>query len=347
MGTSRYLINGKFLEQTITGVQRYANEMLLQLDKLCCRSGIELSLGYSQSAKIIPELYNIKTLLIGKHSGVVWEQFDLPFYAIKEKYTVINFCNASSLVKPDIVFIHDVQLITIPNNFSLLYRVWGRLLLFNSAKRAKFICTVSNFSKDEIINKLNINCEIFIIHSAWQHIKRIASDNSIYKRYPEIKKKDFFFAMSSLSPNKNFEWIVENAKNNPDQWYVVAGNINNKLFAKSKLEEVNNCLFVGRITDGEAKQLMTDCKAFLYPSFYEGFGLPPLEAISCGASCIVSDIDVLHEVYDDTVGYINPYDSNCKISNELIKDGENILQKYSWEESAYAFLALLNKENVR
>ena len=80
---------------------------------------------------------------------------------------------------------------------------------------------------------------------------------------------------------------------------------------------------------------MVDCKAFLFVTFYEGFGLPPLEALASGASCvIVSDTEVMHEVFGEDAVYVSPQEYNYEL-NSLVKEcGKTCLEKYSWDRSA-------------
>ena len=99
------------------------------------------------------------------------------------------------------------------------------------------------------------------------------------------------------------------------------------------------------VSDEEAKTLMRDCSAFLFPSFYEGFGIPPLEAISAGAKqVVVSDTEVMHEIFGDGVIYVDPNNYNIElldfpeISNTQISE---LLKKYSWKKSAETLLELL------
>ena len=86
---------------------------------------------------------------------------------------------------------------------------------------------------------------------------------------------------------------------------------------------------------------MKKCKAFIHPSLYEGFGLPPLEAMSVGARCIVSNVSSLPEIYGRSVWYIDPYNYNeinlGKIMMEEIEDNTVVLNKYSWNKSAELF----------
>lgn len=102
---------------------------------------------------------------------------------------------------------------------------------------------------------------------------------------------------------------------------------------------------LGFVSDEEAKTLMRDCSAFLFPTFYEGFGIPPLEAISAGAKqVVVSDTDVMHEIFGDGVVYVDPNDCNIALSDfPEISETQvyGLLAKYSWKKSAETLLELL------
>ena len=97
---------------------------------------------------------------------------------------------------------------------------------------------------------------------------------------------------------------------------------------------------MGYVSDEEAKALMIHCKAFLFPTFYEGFGMPPMEALSCGARAIVSDTPTMNEVYGNTVYYINPNNANVdleKLVMTKVEPAENVLSRFSWRKSAEMF----------
>lgn len=104
---------------------------------------------------------------------------------------------------------------------------------------------------------------------------------------------------------------------------------------------------LGYVSDEEAKTLMRDCKAFLFPSIYEGFGIPPLEAMSAGCKrIIVSDTEVMHEIFGDSVEYINSTsrDYNIDIDLKVLeKDKKNVLKSYSWEMSAKYLYSLIER----
>lgn len=340
----KVIINGRFLLQRITGVQRYAYELLLELDKIV--QPLEFELAVPPETKNIPKYKNIRVVKIGHLHNHLWEQFSFGVYVKKKKAISLNLCNSAPLLSPDVVCIHDVKIKARPRDFSRKFLLWYNLLFFNVCRRAKMIITVSEFSKKEICKYFNVNSNrITVVSNAWQHFERISYDEDSLKKY-SLEKYDYYFAMSSLEPNKNFRWIAEFAKKNPKQLFVVAGSINKRVFSDGNgFECPYNMKLLGYITDEEAKTLMRDCRAFLYPTFYEGFGIPPLEAISAGCrNVFVSDTEVMHEVYGNAVSYILPnvdYDTLVKKSDTLIQD-EDILKKYSWKKSAEILRDVLN-----
>lgn len=324
---SKIIINGRFLTQRITGVQRYAREICLELDKIIEPS--EIIMAVPPDASDIPQYKNIKVEKVGIFHNRLWEHISFPLYVMKNKAVSLNLCNVAPLIQPGIVCVHDMKIKATPQFFSKKFLLWYNILFFNAMKRAKKIITVSNFSKEEIIKYYHVDDEkILVIPNGWQHFERIKYDESALDKYG-LQKGSYFFAMSSLEPNKNFKWIAESALKNPNELYVVAGSINEKVFSDGLgFKCPNNMKLIGYVSDGEAKTLMRDCKAFLFPSIYEGFGIPPLEAMSAGAKrIVVSDIPVMHEIFGDSVEYIGRNNKIC------FKDYK-ILNKFSWEYSA-------------
>lgn len=341
----KIVINGKFLTQRITGVQRYAREIVAQLDQLVSAEQMEIAVPLD--ANEIPEYKNIKISKIGQLRGQLWEQVSLPLYAKKHEALLLNLCNVSPLFKPDIVCIHDVKINARPHDFSKKFLLWYSILFKNAAKKAKAIITVSEFSKSEIIKYYTAEANrIHVIPNAWQHYQLVGYDAHCLEKY-NLKKDSYYFAMSSLEPNKNFKWIAQAAVKNPEDTFAVAGSINEKIFQDGLGFEVPaNMKLLGYVSDEEAKTLMRDCKAFLFPSYYEGFGIPPLEAISAGTKqVVVSDIPVMHELFGEEAVYVSPEEYNVCLKDCIHANGQvsnKVLDTYSWKKSAQELMNVLN-----
>ncbi|MCD7836633.1 MAG: glycosyltransferase family 4 protein [Lachnospiraceae bacterium] len=341
----KVIVNGRFLLRRVTGVERYAREIIMELDKLIEPDEIEIAVP--PEVKDIPNYINIKVVQVGRLHNILWEQISLPLYVARKKAISLNLCNASPLISPGIVVIHDMKIKAAPQYFKKKFIAWYKLLFNNVAKRAEKIITVSEFSKREIEKYYLLEPEqIVVIPNAWQHYERVGFDENALIKYG-VKKDKFYFSMSSLEPNKNFRWIAEIAKRNPEYIFAVSGAINKMVFADELgFESPKNMKFLGYVSDEEAKTLMRDCKAFLFPTFYEGFGLPPLEAMSAGAKqIVVSDTEVMHEIFGDSVIYIDPDEYDVKLSSLSMKNLNlnAILEKYSWEKSSKLMRELIRR----
>lgn len=344
----KYIINGRFLTQRITGVQRYAREIVSELDKLCVNKNIEIAIP--ENVDDIPHYENIKIVRIGKTNGVKWEQTAFSRYVKKEKGVSVNLCNSAPLTGKKIVTIHDVKVKAHPEFFGWKFRLWYNFLFRNIVKKALAIITDSEFSKSEIIKfyKCEAN-KIHVIYIGWQHYTPTSVDENVLKNY-SLDKEGYIFALGSLDPNKNLKWILEEAKNNPEENFIVGGGINKKVFAEQEFILPKNVQLVGYLSDVESKSLMHYCKAFVFPSFYEGFGIPPIEAMVAGAkNIIVSDIPVMHEIFGESVSYISPTEYTYAIEDILAErekdnkeeQSQKILEKYSWKMSAQKLYELI------
>lgn len=339
------IVNGRFLLHRVTGVQRYAGEILSELDKIIYPG--ELEIAVPPEAENIPDYQNIKIRKVGRLHNRLWEHISFPAYVRRENGVSLNLCNVAPLSDPGIVCIHDVKIKACPQFFSKRFILWYNILLSNATKRAKKIITDSEFSKKELCKYFSVDPQrIEVIPAAWQHYERIEYDENTLTKYG-LEKEEYYFAMGSMEPNKNFKWIAEVAKNNPDQVFAVAGSINKAVFADGLgFECPDNMKLLGYVSDEEAKTLMRDCKAFLFPTFYEGFGIPPLEAMSTGAkNVVVSDTEVMHEIFGDSVIYIDPRSAVLPKTDGMIGKVEEVLARYSWRDVSAPRLLRLIREH--
>ena len=112
----------------------------------------------------------------------------------------------------------------------------------------------------------------------------------------------------------------------------------------SQLSQLNNVILLGYLSDGEVKCMMKKCKAFVFPSYYEGFGIPPLEALSVGAKIIVAKSASLPEIYKNCAYYIDSDSTNCDLDvilEDEVENAEKILSEYTYENAAQKLYEVL------
>jgi len=338
----KYLVNGRFLSRPITGVERVAIELLKQLDALCERDDILLACPKNVDRDSLP-FKRIRSVRIGVLKGNLWEQVSLPVYACLHGRTLVNLCNTAPLFKPDVVCVHDMQVRTNPGFHTKPFVWWYRIMLRAIARAAIKVLTPSEFSRREILRHYpGLAGRVEVVGNAWQHFAAVEEDDRALARYG-LASGEYYYSLSSMSANKNFKWILRAAKEQPEVKFVVSGSVNAKVFADAGLDASPNLVKTGRVTDGEAKALMRHCKAFLFPSFYEGFGLPPLEAMSTGCPVCVSNTSSLPEVFGNSAAYLDPHDPEARIP-PLVSDAEcreRVLGRFGWDKSARRLLSIL------
>ena len=334
-------INARFLTQNTTGVQRFALEICKSLSKK--RDDI-VFLVPSVDLIIDKSCFNefsIKEIKGG--FGHFWEQFTLPRYLRSlGNPLLINLCNTAPIFYGNkISIIHDVTFLRYPESYSLKFRAFYKVLIPLVLKTSKKILTVSNFSKDDISKEYNLDKgKIDVIYNA-------VSD-FFYPLVTEKLEKTYALAVSSPNKHKNFPNLIDAfLKSNVDLDLKIIGSLSNAFNDQTSL--VNNdprIKFLGRVGDQELVELYQNAKFFIFPSLYEGFGIPPLEAQACGCPVISSNAASLPEVLKESAFYFEPNDVNSiraaiefvnldtVLTEKLVIDGYENIKRFSWDKSA-------------
>ena len=331
------------------GLVRYARELLAALDPLIDVS-VNITLLVPPTARDVPDYENINVVQTGSRGGIIWEQTSLRRYVKQHKDSFcLNLCNVAALfVQPGITAILDIMYKVNPSHYTTLRnrlsRYWHCLQYSYITRHEKKIITISWFCKEELEKHYpKTRGRIEVVPCAWQHVLEFKESPEWKERYPFLEEKNYFFSLATLSKNKNGRWIIEAAKNNPGEVFAVGG----KHYETEYTEIPDNVHMLGYITDEDACALMKHCKAFIFPSLYEGFGLPPLEALALGADVISSDTTSLPEVLGGSVRYIDPLDTDANLKGlmkEPVGSREDALSRYSWERSAQKLLDILKDE---
>lgn len=348
-------INGRFLSRTPTGVDRFALELLLAVDNLL--SDEPSSFGGLDLVVVTPKHDNrsnpfksIKLEQTGFGRGIFWEQFSLPTATIGN--TLINLCNSAPIFKSQqITVIHDLATLKFPSTFSRKFRLWYRLLLWRLIFFRQKILTVSAFSKNEIESTYKTGNYCDVIFEGSDHMHRIAADHSVLSKH-ELLDYPYILAVSSLAPHKNFGRLLEVASNLDTLGLkvVIAGGTNPRVFGAQTATSSSNVRYIGYVSDAELKALYESATAFIFPSLYEGFGLPPVEAMACGCPVIASNVASIPEVCNDAAFYFDPNSSksiecaimtvtsDTRLQNDLRQKGFRRASELLWKHAAAAFI---------
>ncbi|MCM1231779.1 MAG: glycosyltransferase [Ruminococcus flavefaciens] len=346
------MINGLSIlgEKEPHGPQRFGRELILALDSIVLSGEYELIFPNMELSGLEnTNLQNIKIVKIPYNCNKYKWRFRFDKFACPKYIKAHNGIGADLVLtypwfQTDAVFIHDSiakehpeESITKKDHVNRI-----KFLFFEKhcLKHSKILFTVSNYSREKIMNvyKKHVR-EIHVVGNAWQHILRIREDCSIISKL-SLTEKSYYFSAGVGQKRKNFKWIIEAAKQNPEDIFVIAGS-NVAHLLKSETVIPKNILPTGFISDAEYKALLLHCTAYIQPSFEEGFGIPPLEALGVGTEIIISNIPVFKEIYENSAHYIEPLEyTNINMKEIMaspVTSAQTVLEKYSWEQSAKKF----------
>ncbi len=347
----KVIINGGFLSDKMKGIVRYAIHVVKHMDNLVTNDDV-VYLVCPNNATIDLKLKNIQTIKVGKRTGLKWELFDLKKYENKHKdFVCLNLCNVSPSSKnKNITTIHDIMYKTDFSDFKSLKNklsaIWHRQQYRYISKHSSVIVTDSNLSKNQINTHYpKSKNKISVVYLGWQHVLEWKENPNWKTDYPFLKEKEYFFSLASLAKNKNGKWIIETAKNNPNETFVIGGRFyNDDSMNQNSLPK--NVHLLGYISDEDACSLIKNCKAFLFPSINEGFGLPPLEALALGSKVISSNVEPMTEILKEYVYYIDPYKYDYDLNKLLdasLPPREELLKELDWDNTAKQIYQLLKE----
>ncbi|MDH6353918.1 glycosyltransferase involved in cell wall biosynthesis [Dysgonomonas sp. PH5-45] len=345
-----FVINGRFLTQRPTGVHFYAMNI--------CNSLYDLGADFVvvTPTEINPD-YDIrfKTVSCGKLNTHLWEQLSLPRY-LKSigSPLLISLTGCGPLnYSNQIMTIHDVSHERHPEWFSKNYYRFYHYMMPRIARKAHQVLTVSEFSRNEIVDTLGVDP---------QKISVIYGDTPRHDIPPVTKNRTeserYIIAVSSMDPRKNFVRLVEAFKEIDDKslkLYIIGMRF--KAFNTPDMQNLitENVVLPGYVDDDRLIEMYQNAEFSVYPSLYEGFGIPPLEAMCCGCPVIASDIPAIKEISGDAVLYFDPYDvsdltakmnlllNDSSLQDSLKEKGRAQVEKYSWKKSAQKLLTLIER----
>lgn len=325
-----FLVNGRFLSQPVTGVQRFSVEIVGAIDTL-------IGLGeWPETALLTPQSSStlsgqavacgsrLRLRPVGRRQGHLWEQVDLPRAA--RGSTLINLGNTAPILAGagQVVVIHDAGVFDTPSSYSWKFRLAYKSLQQALVKAGARIATVSEFSRRRIAACLDVDPEqIAVLYEGADHILRTPSDPHTLARYG-LQPGGFALVVGSRVAHKNLEALgeVTAALERRGMVVAVAGGMNAIVFQAAPGPVGERQL--GRITDAELRALYENACCLLFPSRYEGFGLPPVEAMVCGCPVIAGRGGAVEEICGAAALYFDADQpsSITRVIERLLDDGD-------------------------
>lgn len=348
-------INGRFLAAPVTGVQRYARELLREMDIILSEGEHEhlaFVLLVPPDAAELPPYKFIRIRRVGRRRGHVWEQLELPHFC--EGNLLFTPCGGAPLsYSRHVITIHDAAVWAAPEGYSFAYRTWYRALHGLLARKAKHILTVSEFSKAELTHWAKVAEEkITVTYLGGEHVNRLQADETVFARHG-LDRNGYVLAVGSQNPNKNLSSLASAMKFLKDIRcpLVVAGGRAGGVFGEV-VDVEGDIKRIGYVKDEELRALYQHAACFVFPSKYEGFGLPPLEAAFLGCPIVVSGQGSLMEIFEGIALFVDPLDPR-DIANQIrnalagaVLGRDEIRRratKYNWRSCAGKTLDILKK----
>lgn len=358
-------IDGYPLSQPRTGVGHYTFELARALAALSPADQFELvsPAPFDEASRVDIERSNLPNLLAThvKTSRIRghWWGVGLPLYARQARFDIFHGTNfeAPAWSRRSVVTIHDLSTMLHRDKHRAALSRRARIRLPIVVKLAKKIITPTEAIKDEVCKHLRVPTQkVIAIHSATRENFHPASlEETIAMRRRLGIDGHFLLFVGTLEPRKNllallraFEKVIQKTSLRP--LLVITGGegwLMDETFSFIGNSAIQDRIrLTGYLDDQDLRALYSSCRIFIYPSLYEGFGFPPLEAMACGAPVIAGRVPALCEVLGDAAEFIDPLDAEALGTRmiELLLDDEELRRlsanglvhasEFSWRETA-------------
>jgi glycosyltransferase involved in cell wall biosynthesis len=345
-------IDTRFYSLEPTGIGRYTYELCLRLKNY---SKLELVLFLNKNSPMLNDINfeHCEKVIIKEKKLSFIELFSLDRHIDEANLDIFH---TPSFIIPffktvkTVVTIHDLIHIKCKDDFGLLHSLYYNFFVKRGCLSADHIITVSENSKKDLVNWLKKD-NISVIYNAVSDIfKPKVGITELFHQF-EIDHRKFILYTGNNRPNKNlyrllqaYQLAKDEDENFPDLVLTCKPDNQMKTFIEDHIL-TDSVKFIGNVSDDELLMLYSYCLFFVFPSYYEGFGIPVLEAMSCGCSVAVADSSSIPEVSGEAGLYFDPFDINdikkalqmlcynLDLRKELRERSLSRSKRFSWDKA--------------
>lgn len=334
VGVAQIVVNSRVLSAPLTGTHRYTAELLER---------------WRGEAQTLSPKNNRRAF-----SGHGWEQLVLP--GLLGNRLLFSPSNTGPLsVTRQVITIHDTSVFDCPETFSRTFSSWYRFLLPKLARRVRRVIAVSEFVKGRLLELTGVDpARVVVIPNgvAGRFCPEAVAglDEAISSLH--IPSRKYVLAVGSLELRKNLArlfhaWDRVQAQIPDDLWLIVVGACQSRIFAGVRFEKLPERIFLaGHVRDSLLPALFAGARFLAYVSYYEGFGLPPLEAMASGTAVLASNRTAVPEIVGDAALLVDPFNvddiaaalhnlaTNSLLRESLRKQGQHRAKQFSWDDAA-------------
>ncbi|NHZ86298.1 MAG: glycosyltransferase [Planctomycetia bacterium] len=356
------------VDGTYQGIRTHVLEIFSRVIKLCPQIQFYLFLENPTSLSdfsnnfILPNVTTIRIPVSNPFLRLMWF-----FPRIQRKFNIDYFHSQYifpfPLFSKGLITIHDILFETHPQYFSPFFKIRSKLLIKYAAKKSKHIFSVSNYSKESIINAYVINpAKVTVIYNAANNVYSNKKNKLNILNNLSLKQKKYLLTVGRSDVRKNYHTLIRTYStlpNNVPPLLIVDSSSNhsklNHLIVKYNLSD--KIKIISNINNEVLSEIYKNAILFIYLSYAEGFGIPIIEAMASGLCIIGSNTTSLKEIGKNTVYFINPDNQNeiagaiqTLLKNDKLRKKYEILSinkasEFSWDESAHKVAELYNSLN--
>lgn len=346
------------LSEQSGGVKQYIESLTSALLRIDSENEYYI---FHDSYKYVQKFPDANNIVMQSSNKVLWDFILLPITLRKYQLDVVLFPKnviPFFINTKSIVVIHDLAYYMPElHAYPLVDTIYMKTMIKSSLKRADAIVSVSENTKNDIISLLGIDERLIsVIYEAAdsKYTKTTRSELEVFKRNYGLAQPYIFYS-GTLSPRKNMIRFLRSFNKIKDKTLhklvLTGGKSHNDKHVRELISKMGDSVQVlGYVPDEDMPLIYNLADLFVYPSLYEGFGLPPLEAMACGCPVIASNTSSIPEVVEDAAIIIDPYDvdeiadamerviNDKELRKNLIEKGYENVRRFSWEKSAHEIL---------